>query len=63
MAECLADSLPDQPVLTKNAVGDRLHQAYDCWWDAIYPEMIAVGGDAALTEAAVERTRSKRKGS
>ena len=49
-------------VPAKKDIADRLHQAYGRWWDSIYPDMFAAGGDASLTEARVERTRSKRKG-
>lgn len=42
-------------------IADKLRQAYDRWWEAIYPEMIAAGGDAPLAQAAVERVRGKKK--
>ena len=48
-------------VATKKDVADRLRQGYDRWWDAVYPDMIAAGGDAPLTEAAVERVKAKKK--
>jgi arylsulfatase A-like enzyme len=30
----------------------RLHAAYEQWWDDMFPEMIAAGGDKPLTEGA-----------
>ncbi|MBM3890551.1 MAG: hypothetical protein FJ388_15675 [Verrucomicrobia bacterium] len=45
----------------EKSTADKLHQAYDKWWNTIYPEMIAAGGDAPLTQAAVQRVKGKRK--
>ena len=39
----------------------RLRRAYDEWWDATYPEMIAAGGDAALSEQAVAEVLMGRR--
>lgn len=46
---------------TSSGIADKLRQAYDRWWDAIYPEMIAAAGDAPLAQAAVEKVKAKKK--
>jgi arylsulfatase A-like enzyme len=42
-------------------IARKLRAAYDRWWEAIFPEMIAAGGDAPLSESAVEGVRNRRK--
>jgi arylsulfatase A-like enzyme len=39
----------------------RLAGAYDRWWGEIYPEMIAGGGDASLSQAALQKAKNRRK--
>ena len=40
----------DNLATTHQDITDRLHGAYDRWWDAIYPQMIADGGDARVSD-------------
>jgi arylsulfatase A-like enzyme len=42
-------------------VAERLLARYNAWWEAVYPEMIAAGGDAPLREAAVAQAKDRRK--
>jgi hypothetical protein len=37
---CQKDLAAEKPDLTS-----QLAEAYDAWWDAIYPSMIQLGGD------------------
>jgi arylsulfatase A-like enzyme len=37
----------------------RLLDAYHRWWDAIYPEMLAAGGDAPLSPTAIQSALSR----
>ncbi|MHB8902735.1 MAG: alkaline phosphatase family protein [Thermoguttaceae bacterium] len=46
---------------THTDIAARLGQAYDRWWEAIYPEMIAAGGDAPLSQAALESLKTRRE--
>jgi hypothetical protein len=37
----------------------RLLDAYHRWWEAIYPEMLAAGGDAPLSPTAIQSALSR----
>jgi arylsulfatase A-like enzyme len=39
----------------------RLGDAYNKWWDGLYPDMIAAGGDAPLSESALSGLKRDRK--
>jgi arylsulfatase A-like enzyme len=53
---CRRDLALQQP-----EIAQRLRGAYGQWWDGLYPEMIAAGGDAPLNEAAVSRVKKATK--
>lgn len=42
-------------------VTERLLGRYNAWWEAVYPEMIAAGGDAPLRESAVAQVKGGQK--
>lgn len=46
---------------TNPDIAQRLRRAYDEWWNATYPEMIAAGGDAPLSEQALAKVRVGRR--
>lgn len=46
-------------VASNQKIADKLLHAYDRWWEAIYPEMIAAGGDNTLNTAAVSKVKNK----
>ena len=45
---------------TRKDVAGNMHQAYDQWWEAMYPQMIAAGGDTRVTEEDKVAPRPKR---
>ena len=42
-------------------VAAKLQRAYHAWWDATYPEMIAAGGDAPLSEKGLAKVLAGRR--
>ena len=47
----------------KSEMTSKLSQAYESWWESVYPEMIAAGGDAGepIARGALRKKKEQRK--